>query len=185
MDEYSSDNIRYRLERLGAVQEIEFTTAAGNRADTKLELDVMHSDSRLYADIIGGLAVLAAVFRPDILVPVPSGGVQLVEDLSARMKLPYVVPKKDTQDPIGFKMQNRQIAGVLTANKQRALLVDDVLTTGSSMLAVSNLKEIKGKVCSGIAVWDRSEPSMRPESTPFATAALIKHHVPLINTRKR
>lgn len=185
MDELGSDSIRYRLERLGAIQEIDFTTAAGNRADTKLELDVMHSDPRLYADIIGGLVVMASVFRPDILVPVPSGGVRLVEDMGERMKLPYVIPRKDSSSLQGFKMQNQQLARALTANKQRVLLVDDVLTTGSSMVAVSNLEEIEGKVCGGIAVWDRSEPSMPRKNLPFTTTALIKHHVPLINTRKR
>lgn len=185
MDEHGPDSIRYRLECLGAVQELEFVTAAGNLADTKLELDVMHSDPLLYADIVGGLAMLAMGFRPDMLVPVPSGGVHLVEDLSARMKLPYVVPKKDAAEPVGFKMQNRHLATALTANKRRVLLVDDVLTTGSSMAAVSNLEEIKGRVCGGIAIWDRSEPSMRRSGMPFATNALIKHHVPLINTRKR
>jgi hypothetical protein len=67
----SAFNFENRLRTLGVIEHADFTTAAGEPANVKINLEnVIDLDYQLAAEIAGILAVRLALEKPDLIIPV-------------------------------------------------------------------------------------------------------------------
>lgn len=163
-----------------------FITAGGQPAEVKVELDCLDPRSEsfsqdLFAVTVGNLAVKAAQLQPDFLVSAPHGADGLTAALSEELEIPFVIPEKlhgskELAAPKGRHPHN------LTDQCERGVIIDDVLTSGSTMKRINALALFNRKIIAGLVVWDRFPHINR--SLPFPTYALIERHVPLTRKEK-
>lgn len=173
--EHDPLNLEARLRNLGIVQSMEPSQlASGVIANTKVDADVILPGLPEFDQTVDGLCELAEEFKPDLLVPMPSGADRFVEAMSYEMDIPYVALRKQAGKLV---LQNPYYNCLMLRGKSRILLVDDVYTSGSTIKKALAVKELVGKsILGAVVIWDRSEE--KPKETPVPLKSLIHHHVP-------
>jgi hypothetical protein len=178
------DSIESELLLSGVLRYEPFISAAGLAGDQKVVLDDLwfeherDSDLDLLArKVIGSISVRAALLSPTHFVSVPSGGEPVVE----RMVPNY-------RDVATLKLQKQSAAKgkksflldeiVELGSSARVILVDDVLTTGHSLLAAVEVPELAGKIVGAAVVWDRREAGSNL-ALPFPVVSVVKRYIPL------
>lgn len=168
---------------MGGVENVEFTTSSGAQANRKVELDVLDKDklqSRFTRSlVIAELATKLTVYEPDLVVPIPKGADHLGMGLAQRLYLPvaFLEWKDKTPGRKEITPKTEHDRELLQAAGKIAL-VDDVFTTGSSLLAACQMEESMNKVIVAAEVWDRSDGSYHA-SLPFPVESVVTEHVPL------
>jgi orotate phosphoribosyltransferase len=172
----SAFNFENRLRALGVVEHADFTTAAGEPANVKINLEnVIDLDYQLAAEIAGILAVRLALEKPDLIIPVPEGANSWAEQSALHLDIGVVKMKW-----LDKKTGKLRATGVTDINKirqsERIALIDDVFTTGSSIKKVVSHRDIAGKVVVAGVVWNRSKENPKMD---FPVATVIDSYVPL------
>lgn len=175
------ENLECALIELGVIRHEPFVTAGNEPADIKVELDCLDPnkpayDERLFILAVGGLAVKAQQLNPDFLVSAPHGANGLTKALSYKLDIPYVIPNKANKTK-EISEPASKIVRMLVEKRKRGLIIDDVLTAGSTMRRIERLPLFYDRIYAGLVVWDRFPEISRGLS--FKTDALINHHVPL------
>ena len=176
--------IQKNIERLGGIRKQDFVTAAGESADTKVELDLLteqNLQNRLLRQlIIGELAMRLVKHEPDIIVPIPTGADHLGTGIGSRLYLPVAYLEKQDITPGNESIQpktdnDRQ----LLESAGRIALVDDVFTTGGSLMRASRMEIMEDKqIVAAAEVWDRSDGSYQ-DTIPFEVESIVEKYVPL------
>lgn len=167
--------IRY----LGGINEEEFVTAAGNLANRKVELDVLEKSHLVKALVTSALVDLMMPYEPDLIVPIPTGADSLGELTADRLGI-ECAHLKWTEKTHGYrKLIHRTHADLLNIrNAGRIMLIDDVFTTGSSLLAAFNRPNIGEKTVGSAVVWDRSDVMAR-QNFPMPLESIVEKYIPL------
>lgn len=165
----------------GVIRYEPFITAGGQPAEVKVELDCLDPNSEafnkdLFCKAVGAMALRADGLRPDYVVSAPHGADGLTKAISAQLGVPYIIPEKnDLTKEIKEPEHSHLFQGLL--KNRKGIIVDDVLTAGSTMKRIHRLPLFYGRIIAGLVVWDRFPHISR--DLPFATHALIERHIPL------
>lgn len=170
-------DIRDQLVRQGAINHEEIIAANGQRINRKVELDVVEKGSSLFRKIVGGLVDITRDFRPDVIVPVPTGANEYVPVMAEKMKhVAYVLMDKRGAGK-EFYFQSSLMPRVLLPGA-RVVLVDDVFRTGSQLEKLSEMPEFgESEVVGASVIWRRdADPIDHP--LKFPVNHIIHEHVP-------
>jgi orotate phosphoribosyltransferase len=141
------------LYECGAIKFGEFMLHSGKKSPVYLDMRVVPS----WPDIFRRLAMLctemANVIGPDIVAGVATGGVPWATIVAYESRLPLVYVREAKKGHATRKL----VEGFLREGS-RILLVDDVATTGTSLLeAAKGLREVGGIVSKSLVVVDRGQ----------------------------
>ena len=144
-----------KLHSIGAVQFGKFTLSSGKKSNVYLDLRILVSYPETLAAVAGVyhhfINRLSLEF--DLLTAPPMAGLPMGTALCLEMKRPCIYPRK-TAKSYGM---GKGIEGVY-ANGQRVLVVDDVITSGGSIVeAVAVLKAAGLRVQDAIVLIDREQ----------------------------
>lgn len=91
---FRSEAIRGGIKYLGGIQELEFITAAGLKANRKLELDVLAKQTKtsrfIRQLVISEIVSLVEPYQPDAVVSIPTGADHLTVGICQRMNIPGI-----------------------------------------------------------------------------------------------
>ncbi|MDR1954752.1 MAG: orotate phosphoribosyltransferase [Candidatus Methanoplasma sp.] len=141
------------LEECGALQFGEFTLASGAKSDYYINIKKASTDPRVLYLMSQLMAekMQAENIRPDRIAGIVLGSIPLAAALSMATGIPFVMVRKEQKDHGTMKL----IEGDLVPG-EKVLVVEDVITTaGSSVQAISVLRENGAVVTEIMAVVDR------------------------------
>ncbi len=176
--------IRGGIKLLGGIQKGEFTTASGQRANRKVEMDVLNRSRVLRGLVVAELALRAHAHEPDLIIPMPYGADELGRDVASRLDVGYTYLDWVDKTPGKKSVRPRsEIAAKLITRAERIVLVDDVFTVGSSLLAAWTLPLLQHKIVAGEVVWQRGLPGAH-QALPFPVGAIVEEYIPLWEDQK-
>lgn len=157
------------LHGAGAVRFGDFVLKDGRRSPVYVDLRVLVGAPAVLAEVADAMLARAAGVAYDLLAGIPYAGLPLAVAMALRGGRPMVYPRREAK---GYGTQ-RRIEGVFRPG-QRALVVDDVLTSGGAKLeAVAPLRAAGLVVEDILVVIDREESGGRV----LAEAGLRLHRV--------
>jgi len=141
------------LEECGALQFGEFTLASGAKSDYYINIKKASTNPRVLYLISQLMAerMQKENIRPDRIAGIVLGSIPLAAALSMATGIPFVMVRKEQKEHGTMK----QIEGDLVPG-DKVLVVEDVITTaGSSVKAISTLRENGAVVTEIFSVVDR------------------------------
>jgi orotate phosphoribosyltransferase len=144
------------LFRIGALRFGRFTLASGKTSSYYLDLRVVPSYPDVYSSVIRAYMKLARALGSsefDVVAGVATAGVTFSSPLAYLMKKPMVyVRSEEKGHGLGRRIEGAVRPGI------RALVVDDLVTTGGSMLgAIEALRRQGCRVTDALVLVDRQE----------------------------
>jgi adenine phosphoribosyltransferase len=147
-------------------------------------------DTELVRAAAGELVPRLEAFEPDLLVTAETKSIPLLHELSERMRLPYIVFRKQYRPYMGEAVEARTLS-ITTGKPQtlyldekdrsllagkRAAIVDDVVSTGSTLEGMRTLVEQGGGTCvAEAAVFTEGEEGAWPD-------VIALGHLPVFTT---
>lgn len=158
-----------QLHRIGVVRFGEFTLKDGRRSPFYLDMRVLVSHPATLARVARALLQRAADLRYDRIAGLPYAGLPLAVAMSLLAERPMIYVRKEAKE-YGTK---KLIEGEYAAG-ERALMVDDVVTSGGAKLdAVTPFREAGLVVEDVLVIVDRSDGA----TGALAAAGLRLHSV--------
>ena len=130
----------------------DFTLASGKKSNYYVNVKEVYTDPEVLKEIAGEMAGLLKDKEFDKVAGVALGGVPLVVALSLELGIPFLIVRKDKKG----HGTNIQIEGGLKEG-DRVIMVEDVVTTGSSVLVGAAEIRKKGTCNLVLTVVDREE----------------------------
>lgn len=160
----------------GAVREEPFRGASGRLMGIRVEWEVVDQNPELTAIVAGILAVKMQVYKPDLLVAVPTGGNVLAIAVANELGLDCL--RLDWEDKLESNELDFDSTGdEQTANEAKAVgLVDDVYTTGGTICKVAKNEAFNRRVVVAGVGWDRSD-SARPKKLGFPLVSAVERYL--------
>lgn len=137
--------------------------------------DVPEKDPSLAAEIIGLLAIRLYFYRPEVIVPVPTGANRWASVVARYMQVGYAELEWADKTSRQLKFIDKN-SHQLASQAEKIALIDDVYTSGSSLGVTAHLPEINGKVVVAGVIWDRSREK---SSLEFPIERIVHSHIPL------
>lgn len=144
-------------------------------------------DTELVAAAADALAERVAKFEPDVLVTAETKSIPLVHELSERLRVPYVVLRKQYRPYMGDALEVETLS-ITTGVPQtlyldekdrellkgkRVVIVDDVISTGSTLEAMRQVvKEAGGQTVREAAVFTEGDKAQWQEQEIVAVGHL-------------
>lgn len=158
------------LYEIGAIQFGQFTLKSNKTSPIYLNLRKIISYPNLHRAIAEALLQTVADCEYDLICGVPYAALPLATCLSLSRTCPLIFCRKEKKEH-GTK---QQIEGVYEAG-QRVLLVEDVITTGGSILETTTLLQQAGLVVNDVlAIVCREEEAERHLATQFKVHRLFE-----------
>jgi len=144
------------LARVGAIKFGSFKLTSGRLSPYYLDLRVLPGDPqafKLCIEIYGRMAGNFGLEGFDLLVGVPTAGMVFASALAYHLGKPMAYVRREVKDwGLGRTVEGKIARG------DRALLVDDLVTTGKSLLeAAEALREVGVEVLGALVLIDREE----------------------------
>ncbi|QBI22138.1 orotate phosphoribosyltransferase [Egibacter rhizosphaerae] len=159
-----------RLEALEVLQRGHFRLSSGTHSDTYLQLARALQHPDLALELGRALAGRARDRAPDVVASPALGGVLAGFATAAALGVRFVFAERGRDGDLEFRRGQGPEAG------ERALVVEDVITTGGSAREVEALLEAHGASSVGhAAIVDRSagvDEAQRPSEPPLALVVL-------------
>ncbi len=141
------------LYRIGAVRIGDFVLKDGRHSPFYIDLRLVIGYPSVLRQLAGAMLRVTATLQYDCLAGIPYAGLPLAVAMSLQADCPLVYPRKETKS---YGTQ-KQVEGVFTSG-QRALVVDDVVTTGGAKLeAIRPLREAGLAADDIVVVVDREQ----------------------------
>jgi len=164
-----SPELALELHRIGAVRFGDFVLKDGRHSPIYIDLRVLIAHPPLLGRIAEAMVECATHLPYDCLAGIPYAGLPLAVAMSLQSGKPLVYPRKEAKS---YGTQ-RQVEGVFAAG-DRALVIDDVITTGGAKLeAIAPLRGAGLIVEDILVVVDREQAGAQA----LAAAGLRLHSV--------
>jgi orotate phosphoribosyltransferase len=150
----------------GAILKGHFLLTSGRHSDTYFEKFRVLEQPAVLSEVCGELASRFSADDIDVVAGPTTGGIIIAFEVARRLGKPALYIERED----GKRALRR---GAVLASGARVLVVDDVFTTGTSVVEVVELLRSLGGVIAGVGVLvDRSE--VRPEfGTAFESAVRV------------
>lgn len=149
----AAQSLALQLHRIGAVRFGDFVLKDGRHSPFYVDLRVLIGYPAVLRDVARAMLECAAGLRFDCLAGIPYAGLPIAVAMSLESGRPLVYPRKEAK-AYGTR---RQVEGVFQAG-DRALVIDDVITTGGAKLeAISPLRAAGLVVEEILVVVDREQ----------------------------
>lgn len=157
-------NLVSKLTEIGAIQYGNFTLKSGQVTNVYFDLRKIYSYTDIFEDVVD--QIIASVGDEfNLVCGVPTAGIPYATLYSAWTKVPMILLRSERKDHGTMKM----IEGVFKPG-QRVLLLEDVTTTGTSILKAKNDLEAEGLIVAQIAtIIDR-----RVDTTNLSIKSILK-----------
>jgi len=154
------------LEESGAILKGHFLLTSGRHSDTYFEKFRVLEQPEVLSEVCGELASRFKADEIDAVAGPTTGGIIIAFEVARRLGKPALYVEREN----GKRTLRR---GAAVSPGARVLVVDDVLTTGTSVVEVVNLIRSLGGEVFGVGVLvDRSES--RPDfGVPFESAVRV------------
>ena len=150
-------SLALELHRIGAVRFGDFVLKDGRHSPFYVDLRVLIAYPVVLRAVAQAMLERAAGLRFDCLAGIPYAGLPIAVAMSLESGRPLVYPRKEAK-AYGTR---RQVEGVFHAG-DRALVIDDVITTGGAKLeAIRPLREAGLVVEDILVVVDREQASAK------------------------
>lgn len=156
------------LYRIGVVRFGEFTLKDGRRSPFYLDMRVLVSHPAALARIARALLQRAADLRYDRIAGLPYAGLPLAVAMSLIAEQPMIYVRKEAKE-----YGTRKLIEGEFAPGERALMVDDVVTSGVELGAVTPFRDAGLVVEDVVVIVDRSDGA----AAALAAAGLRLHSV--------
>jgi uridine monophosphate synthetase len=141
------------LHRIGAVRFGDFVLKDGRHSPFYIDLRLLVGHPGVLRRVARAMLACAAALRFDCLAGIPYAGLPIAIAMSLESGCPLVYPRKEVK-AYGTR---RQVEGVFQPG-ERALVIDDVITTGGAKLeAVAPLREAGLVIEDILVVVDREQ----------------------------
>ncbi|MDI3497237.1 orotate phosphoribosyltransferase [Archaeoglobus sp.] len=148
-----ADALVRRMIEVGALKFGDFVLSSGKRSRVYVDVKLASTFPDILEMISEGMAAKLKDLEFDRIACVELGGVPIAVALSLKMKKPLVIFRKEKKD---YGVKGDRIGEVKKGEK--VVVVEDVITTGSSALSAARRVEESGaSVAAIIAVVDREE----------------------------
>lgn len=148
-----ADALVKRMIEVGALKFGDFVLSSGKRSRVYVDVKLASTFPDILEMISEGMAAKLKDLEFDRIACVELGGVPIAVALSLKMKKPLVIFRKEKKD---YGVKGDRIGEVKEGEK--VVVVEDVITTGSSALSAARRVEESGaSVAAIIAVVDREE----------------------------
>ncbi len=167
-------SLALELHRIGAVRFGDFVLKDGRHSPFYVDLRVLIAHPAVLRTVAHEMLACTAALRFDHLAGIPYAGLPIAVAMSLESGRPLVYPRKEAKT-YGTR---RQVEGVFKPG-DRALVVDDVITTGGAKLeAIEPLRQAGLVVEDIIVVVDRQQSG----AEALANAGVKLHSVMKIQT---
>lgn len=151
------DRLATLLYDLGAVKFGEFTLTSGKTSPYYVDMRSVPSSAPAFRSLIGSLAdsieQKLGMDSFEVIASVPTGGLVFASALALETVKPLAYVRKATKD----HGTSRSVEGG-NMKDQRVLVIDDVITTGGSVIhAIKELQKVGAKVTDALVIVDRME----------------------------
>jgi len=154
---------------IGAIQFGEFTLKSGQISPIYLNLRKIISYPTLLQLVANAIWEKIKTYHSDLICGVPYTALPIATCLSLNYNLPMIMRRKEKKD-YGTK---QTIEGVFKAG-QSCLIIEDVITTGSSILETANELETVGlKIKNVVALIDREQGGRTNLEKQFQTHTIL------------
>ena len=154
------------LEESGAILKGHFLLTSGRHSDTYFEKFRVLEQPSVLSEVCGELASRFNADEIDVVAGPTTGGIIIAYEVGRRLEKPALYVERED----GKRALRR---GATLPRAARVLVVDDVFTTGTSVVEVVELLRSLGGIIAGVGVLvDRSEK--RPDfGAPFESAVRV------------
>jgi orotate phosphoribosyltransferase len=136
----------------GAVKTGDFTLASGEKSSYYVNIKEVYTEPQVLKEIASRMARLIEGKKIDRIAGVALGAVPIAVALGLELGIPFVIIRKDKKG----RGTNVQIEGEIKEGDE-IIMVEDVVTTGGSVMVGINEVSKKGRCTTVIAVIDREE----------------------------
>ena len=141
------------LKKLGVVKKGKFVLTSGKTSDFYVDMKKVLGYPKVSELICDEFCKLVDK-RATCVASIGYGGLPLAARVSLKLRLPLVVVR---EKPRGHGLKNL-IDGYVPTEKDKVVIVDDVFTTGSSMLKIIKaLEKTKTKILAGYIIVNRGD----------------------------
>ncbi len=133
-----ADLVRALLD-IGAIQFGEFTLASGQKSNYYVDLRVLVSAPTLLALVAQQYARHVRRLKPDLIAGVPYAALPIATAVSLHTGVPMIYPRREAKE----HGTARRVEGQFHAG-QRAVVIEDVVTTGGSVLRAVEVLRAEG-----------------------------------------
>lgn len=159
----------HALYNIGAIQFGEFTLKSGAISPIYINLRKIISYPKLLEQISNAIWTKISELSFDLICGVPYTALPIATCLSLNHQIPMVMRRKEKKD-YGTK---QLIEGVFKAN-QTCLIVEDIITTGGSILETAADLENEGLIIKQVvALVDRAQGGIKTLEKKFPTNAIL------------
>ncbi|MBA3661387.1 MAG: orotate phosphoribosyltransferase [Gammaproteobacteria bacterium] len=158
------------LYQIGAIQFGEFVLKSGETSPLYINLRKIISYPELLEKVAHLIWLRAKNFSADLICGVPYTALPIATCISLKQKIPMVMRRKEKKD-YGTK---QMVEGEYRSG-QSCLLIEDIITTGGSILETAEVLKTSGLIITGaIALIDRQQGGIANLTAHFPAESVLK-----------
>ena len=146
------DPVFSELERIGCIQNGDFTLKSGAKSSHYFDMRLLISQPMLLSQI--GDMIYYMLGDVDLICAIPHGGMPVAAYISTKYNIPLIF----IRDKVKEYGSQKQIEGVFKPT-DKCVLIDDVMTSGGSIMDAYNIIRDKVNVVGACVIMDRLETS--------------------------
>lgn len=170
---HSAKDLEGLIRAAGAVYEEPFTGVSGRQMFTRVEWEVVDQNPELTSIVAGVLAVKMEIYKPQLIVAVPTGGDVLGMAVASELEIDCL-HMNWVNKAASYELEFVDDMDETTAQEATTIgLIDDVFTTGRTLSRVTKTRGVAGKVVIAGVGWDRSDSAL-PKKLGFPLMAAVE-----------
>lgn len=139
----------------GVVRKGHFLLTSGLHSDTYIHKDAIFCNPYIFKQIVYKIAELAIQFKYDIVTGPAVAGAILAASMSILISKTFIYPEKIKISGVEHMCFRRGYDKIIT--NQKVLIIEDIITTGGSIVKTMNsIYTFGGEVAGIICIWNRT-----------------------------